>query len=253
MAEQGAGTGGGDQEPGRQTRTQGHRGAHADRSAALADGGGRRRRPDFWAGPVLGLCAVALLIGAYAWLGRPHKAKPPADLLMPASLAQVAGVEFRSGARTLTLYRETGGKTGLGLRWAIGTVRGTSADSATINSFVTSLLELQPVRLVAKRPTATQLAQWGLDPPQASASLLLLGNRPAMELLVGKVSPVGDNYASIAGRTAVYLINTTLAGEVSPNPARWLPTSSQTSSGGSTASSSKSNANRSGPGAATAG
>ena len=253
MAEQGAGTGGGDQEPARRAHAQSHQGAHANRSSALAEGGGRRRRPDFWAGPVLGLCAVVLLIGAYAWLGRPHKAKPPTDLLMPANLAQVAGVELRSGARTLTLYRETGGKTGLGVRWAIGTVSGTSADSATINSFVTSLLELQPVRLVAKRPTATQLAQWGLDPPQASATLLLLGNRPAMELQVGKVSPVGDNYASIAGRTAVYLINTTLAGEVSPNPTRWLPTSSKTSGGGNTASSSTSTSNRSGPSAATAG
>jgi hypothetical protein len=210
--------------------------AHGPSSDGAGNPRDRSRRPlrrtdAFWTGPVVGLAVLALLGVAYAVLGRPHRTPAPPPLLGVIPQAQIAAVTFRSGGRALTIYRDTGVHIGLGVKWAIGSPTGPAADDTLMGGFVSSLLSLSATRLVTRHPTAAQLATWGLHPPLSSVTIRRTGGRPPVQLDVGRESPVSDDYAMVAGRPAVYLINTYVAGEISANPTNWLAAQSSTATG----------------------
>jgi hypothetical protein len=174
-----------------------------------------------WAGPVLGLVVLAALAGAYAWLGRPRPAPPGPPPLLHVPLAEVRAVAMVTGGKTLVLYRDLT-KKGLGVRWTMGSPRGPAADATLAGGFLSDLLDLTPDRVVAHHPTAAELHQWGLQPPVSRVILSLAGGR-SVEVDFGDLSPVGDYYTRVVGRSTVYLTTSTAGSQVSADPANWAP------------------------------
>lgn len=190
-----------------------------------------RRSDVFWAGPTVGLAVLALLAGLYAWLGRPHPRAPAAPTLLGTTLSQVTAVRMTTGGKTLTLFRNPKVPLGpTGPQWKVGSPAGPDADQTLAGDFITSLLALHPSRVVTRRPSAAELRAYGLKPPRTSVQVLR-GSAPAVEMDVGEQSPIGDYYATVKGRPEVYLINTTVASQISANPNNWLPLPSTPSSG----------------------
>jgi hypothetical protein len=198
-----------------------------------AGGDDEEARADrMWLGPVVGLACLAALGIVYYAVTHPHR-KPaaPAHYLLDVTTNQIRALEFQAHGKTLTLY-QTPVKGGSGATtWTVGSPAGAAADQTYVQGFVSSLVTLEPARTLTKSPTPAQLQSWGLAPPAAILTIERTGSAAPLVLDVGAASPVGDYYAQVAGSPTVYLLDSTIASEITADPTAWLPPSATSPSG----------------------
>ncbi len=206
---------------------------------------GRRKSSNrFWVSPFIGVLVLAALFGVYAWQSRTPAPTTTPSYLLGFTVSEVSGVTMTQGSTTLSLYPTANTPAAqAGSLWSIGSPTGEAADGSLVSSFVTSLATLTAVQTVVIQPTSGQLSAYGLAPATASVAISR-GTLPTVTLEVGNASPLGTGYyAQVQGQTKVVLINSSLAQEISTDPALWLPppsSSSSTTSGSSSASASSS-------------
>ncbi len=199
----------------------------------------------FWIAPLVVLVILAAVVGVYLLVNRPKAAPPSSPSLVPVTVDQIQSLTFQQSGKSLTLYQEPSQNGGT--QWTIGSPQGVAADQQLTSGFAASLVTLTPTRTLTASPTAAQLQEYGLQPPQASVTVKASGRGKPVVLDVGNASPTGSYYAQIQGQSQVYLLNGLLPSEIRADPTAWLPQpTSSTSSSGTSATSASSTSGSSG-------
>ncbi len=178
----------------------------------------------FWLAPFVGVLVLVALVAVYTWqVNRPtpQATVPP---LLGIATSQVTQMTITDSSGTLQFYPKSSGST-----WYLGSPTGPEADNTLVTGFVGSLATLTAVQTVTAVPTASELTAYGLSPATKTV-VIERGSLPTKTLLVGSESPVQNGYyAQVQGNNTVYLINTSLAQEISSTESLWLPPPSGTS------------------------
>lgn len=193
-------------------------------------------RPNrFWLAPFVGVLVLVALVAVYTWqVNRPapETTTPP---LLGIETSQVTQLSITDSHGTLVFYPKLGGST-----WYLGSPTGPEADNTLVTGFVGSLATLTAIQTVTAAPTASELTAYGLS-PAVKTVVMERGTLPTKTLLVGNESPVQNGYyAQVQGNNTVYLINTSLAQEISSTESLWLPPPSGTSASSASATSASS-------------
>ncbi len=149
--------------------------------------------------------AVAVLPGAVA---KRLTAAPLA--YRDRALARFADAEratLERGPRKATFSKEDG-------TWKLVEPLQAEADHDRLEDFIAALAKLRADELVAEKPSAAQLKQYGLDRPEARWRLRA-GDQDVLDLAVGNREKGGPRcYARLAGRDLVFLLDPTLSARV---------------------------------------
>lgn len=191
---------------------------------------GRRDGMRLWLGPVAGVAAIVILIVGYLMVTH-HKPSTPVSFL-GVTVSEMTSLNLDAQGKTLSLFQVADQSTN-STTWNIGSATGSAADQTLTQSFASSLATLQPTRTLTAAPTAAQLKEYGLNPPNASVTIALSGGRAPVTVNIGVASPVGGYYAQVAGKPAVYMISSTVPTEIKTTPSAWLTPPSSTSASGS--------------------
>jgi len=196
------------------------------------DARGRAALDRMWVGPALGLAALIVIGGAYLLVTRQKAPAAPVAFLLPVTTNQITSLQFQAQGKALTLYQNAAaGSTTI---WTISSPTGAQANQAMVEGFVSELVTLTPTRTLTAAPSAADLSSYGLSPPAGVLTVNRSNGSPVL-LDLGAQSTVGGYYAQVGGSQTVYLIDGTLAGEITADPSAWLPLPSSTSSSASPA------------------
>jgi hypothetical protein len=189
-----------------------------------------------WIGPAAGLCALIVLGGVYFAVTHPRTKPQASHDLLQVTTDQIRALEFHAQGKSLTLYQNPGqnGAT----TWTVGSPSGQAADQSLVESFVGQLVTLTPTRTLTTAPTSADLQSYGLAPADTILLIDRTNGLPQLELDVGAQSPVGDYYARVGGNPTVYLLDQSIASEISADPSAWLPPSPSGTAAGTASSSS---------------
>lgn len=159
-------------------------------------------------GLLVGVVLLAALTGGVYWSNKSQEkeqAKPPADAppkLVSATDDQVQQITLqKKGAGALVLKRDNSNK------WTMISPPAFPVDQTEATSIVSAYTSLVWDKLVDEK--ATDLAQYGLQPPVVEATFALK-NGKQQKILMGDDVPTGGNaYAKLDGDPRVFTIGTT--------------------------------------------
>jgi len=114
-----------------------------------------------------------------------------------AAADQVARLEVQSAGKTVTLSRDNAGQ------WQIVQPETSAADNRRVDDVVTQLVKLTATRTIEN---ASDLASYGLEQPQAQATVTLKQGEP-LQLLIGNKTPDGSAYyVRRPDRPTIYIV-----------------------------------------------
>jgi hypothetical protein len=150
---------------------------------------------------------LAAAVGAYYFMyeaDRDPMADTARDQVFDVEPGAIEEVEVRAESGEATTARKTDGT------WSIVSPSVMDADTAAINSLVSTLESLEVQHTVDEAPAS--LAPYGLDPPRFSLAFRVAGESAMRRLEVGNTTPTGgDLYAHVEGEPALFLISGYLA------------------------------------------
>ena len=151
------------------------------------------------------LLILAVGVGAYAYFVESKKdltadtaTKHPK--IVTADSAKVTDIEVKSATGDATTLKKNGQD------WQITSPVAADADSATVNSLVSSLTSLESQRTVDDHPTS--VTQFGLSPARFSVAYKQTGDTAFHRIDFGNKTPAGsDTYVQVEGQPAVMLVS----------------------------------------------
>jgi hypothetical protein len=147
-------------------------------------------------GVLSGSAVKKLLAGPLAYRDHALARVPDADT-----------IKLEAGERRVTFAKPEGS-------WKLVQPLSTDADHDSLEAFLNSLARLRADELVADRPTAEQLKDFGLDKP-ALHWQFLSGDKVELDLSVGAVEKNGARrYARMSGKPLVFLLDAKLSGQL---------------------------------------
>ena len=172
------------------------------------------KTPPFWKTWV----AVAVCAGLFAYVyfvesKRETTTEKPKEKVLALDRSKVKEVDLaRAGAPPIHLTKE--GEEAWRLTAPAPPV---AADSGEVDSLVTTLSNLEVEEVVTESPGA--LAQYGLDPPRTTVSVLLQGASEPLKLMLGDKSPDGGAlYAKVPSRPRVFTVQAYLESSFDKKP-----------------------------------
>lgn len=156
---------------------------------------------------------LVLTVGAILWLGRaPDRGAGTAEpaTLLPASTDPLRRIEIERGPTRITLER------GPDERWLARQPFAGEADPLVVDALVRSLQDCRVVKVVDEE--TRDAPRFGLDPAAIRVRLLRRGQTAALDLRLGRRSPIGfEQYATVDGRRVV-LIDASLGESLERDP-----------------------------------
>lgn len=153
---------------------------------------------------------VAILGGYYLWSERQPKPDTGSPRLFPFDKSAVQEVTITRDATTLALKRDGDG-------WRMTQPVEARADRGPVASLVSSLTLARIERMVEEK--ATNLADFGLDPPTVRIGLKVKDKAEPVILLLGKNTPTGSwAYAKQGDSPAVLILSATLKDDLQKTP-----------------------------------
>ncbi len=171
------------------------------------------RAPTFWR--TYAVAAVAAGLAAYIFLVERKRPEPteekPKEKIFTFDRAKVQSITLApAGAEEIRLVKEKDG-------WRMKTPADVAADSAQVDSLLSSLDTLQAEEVVTETPAA--LAEYGLDKPKNTVSVALAGTKAPLVVAVGAKTPDGGAlYAKTPDRARVFTIASHLEGSLDKKP-----------------------------------
>ncbi|PYQ45652.1 MAG: hypothetical protein DMF77_03655 [Acidobacteria bacterium] len=171
------------------------------------------RAPTFWR--TYAVAAVAAGLAAYIFLVERKRPEPteekPKEKVFTFDRAKVQSITLApAGAEEIRLVKEKDG-------WRMKNPADVAADSAQVDSLLSSLDTLQAEEVVTETPAA--LAEYGLDKPKNTVSVALEGTKAPLVLAVGAKTPDGGAlYAKTPDRARVFTIGSHLEGSLDKKP-----------------------------------
>ncbi len=169
------------------------------------------KAPTFWR--TYAVAAVAAGLAAYIFLVERKRPEPteekPKEKVFTFDRAKVQSITLApQGAEEIRLVKEKDG-------WRMKTPADVAADSAQVDSLLSSLDTLQAEEVVTEAPAA--LAEYGLDKPKNTVSVALEGTKAPLVLAVGAKTPDGGAlYAKTPDRARVFTIGSHLEALTQP-------------------------------------
>jgi len=153
---------------------------------------------------------VALLGGYYVWSERQPKSEPGNSKLFAFDDKAVQEMTITRDGTTIGLKRD-------GETWQLTRPVEAKADQGPVATLVTGLTLARIERTVEEQ--ATNLADFGLEPPALTVSLKVKDTAGPITLLLGKNSPAGSwVYAKRGDSPAVLMLPASLKGELEKTP-----------------------------------
>jgi uncharacterized protein DUF4340 len=158
-----------------------------------------------WSTLVLGI-VLAALVGFYYFLdpkrdpsaSTEKKEKPFGTVLAN----EIEEVRVKTGSEAARLEKTDG-------KWQMVEPERAAADETELTSMTSSLASLEVNRIVDA--TASDLKQYGLDPPRVEISFRTKGQKQEHQLALGEKTPTGgDIYAHVPGQKRVFLVSSYL-------------------------------------------
>jgi hypothetical protein len=171
------------------------------------------KAPTFWR--TYAVAAVAAGLAAYIFLVERKRPEPteekPKEKVFAFDRAKVQSITLApAGAEEVRLVKEKDG-------WRMKTPADVAADSAQVDSLLSSLDTLQAEEVVTETPAA--LAEYGLDKPRNTVSVAVEGTKAPLVLAVGAKTPDGGAlYAKTPDRPRVFTIGSHLEGSLDKKP-----------------------------------
>jgi hypothetical protein len=155
---------------------------------------------------ILAILFCALL--SYVFLVEEKKTeqeiRPGSDLVKVFSIPQekISEIDVVHGSSRAVLRNADDG-------WQVSRLQGPDKRQELVQSLVSSIIGLVKVEVVDETPT--DIAQYGLEDPIITVTLILKSKAPPVRLLVGNESPTGISlYAMVEGENTVILIGSYL-------------------------------------------
>jgi hypothetical protein len=169
---------------------------------------------EFWK---TGVAVLALAgLGSYYWfVERKREPKPEGErekvTVLAVDKAKAKEVSIATvGGETIRLVKE-------GAAWKVAAPFAAPADTAAVESLLTSLEKLEADEVVVEQ--APSLAEYGLDKPGRTVSTLVEGAAAPLEVQFGAKSPDGSSvYARTASAPKVYLVPQWVEGTFDKKP-----------------------------------
>jgi Domain of unknown function (DUF4340) len=153
---------------------------------------------------------VALLGGYYVWSERQPKPDTENPRVFTFDDRAVQEVTISRGRTALSLKRD-------GDTWRLTQPVDAKADQAPAGSLVTSLTAARVERTLEEK--ATNLADFGLEPPALTVTLRVKDQAEPLIFLLGKNSPTGSwAYAKRGDSPAILLVPASLKGDLEKTP-----------------------------------
>jgi hypothetical protein len=156
------------------------------------------------------LFVLCLGLGAYLYFyeikggEKREQAKQAENQVWKLESNSIRQIDILSAGQQITLVRN--GES----NWAITAPRSLEADADEMNRLANAASDIRRESIVEEN--ATDLARFGLNPPQSSLKLKTKEGKN-FEIYFGQTNPVGSfTYAALPGRKTVYLVNSATAG-----------------------------------------
>jgi hypothetical protein len=161
-----------------------------------------------------GLVLLVLIgLGAYMWFverKRPDADDKPKEKAVTLDKAKAREIVLaRAGGEEIRLVRQ-------GDAWRMTAPQDVPADASAVDAILGSLESLDAEEVVTE--SATDVAQFGLEPPRVAVTVTLEGAGPARLHLGGKTPDEGALYARIPDRPRVFTVAGYLEGSFDKQP-----------------------------------
>jgi hypothetical protein len=165
-----------------------------------------------WSTLVLGIVLVALVgyiyfIDSKTEPGAADKKEKPFGSVVANDIEEV---RVKAGSETARVEKADG-------HWQLVEPEKAAADEMELTSMTGSLASLEVNRVV--EASASDLKQYGLDPPRVEVSFRLKGQKDTKQLALGEKTPTGgDLYAHVPGQKRVFLVSSFLDSTFNKTP-----------------------------------
>jgi uncharacterized protein DUF4340 len=169
--------------------------------------------PTFW--KTYAMVALAAGLVAYIFLVERKRPEPteekPKEKVLTFDRAKVQAITLApEGSEEIRLLKEKDG-------WRMKAPSDVAADSAQIDSLLSTLEAMQAEDVVAETPGA--LGEYGLDKPKNTVSVALAGVKDPLVVMVGDKTPDGAAlYARVPSRPRVFTVASHVEGSLEKKP-----------------------------------
>jgi Domain of unknown function (DUF4340) len=171
------------------------------------------KAPTFWKTYVV--LAVAAGLGAYIYFVERKRPEPtdekPKEKVFTLDRAKVKGITLApQGGEEIRLVKDKDS-------WRMTAPADVAADSAQVDALVSTVETLQTEDVVAENPSG--LAEFGLDKPKNTVTVVLDGVKDPVVLAVGDKTPDGGAlYARTPSRPRVFTVNSSVESSLDKKP-----------------------------------
>jgi hypothetical protein len=161
---------------------------------------------------VVALCAGLVAYAYFVESKREEKPEAAKEKVFALDKSKVKELDLApAGGPAVHLVKE-GGES-----WRLTTPTTVAADSGEADALVSSLESLEVQEVVAESPG--KLAEYGLDPPRSTVSVLLQGASEPLKLMLGEKTPDGAAlYAKVPSRARVFTVPAYVESSFSKKP-----------------------------------
>ena len=162
------------------------------------------------------LALLVILIGVVAYIYFVDSKKPVNDTeakdkaFTGVTADDIEELQIKSGEGETSRLQKTDGK------WQLVEPVKVAADNTEASNIASSLAAIDIQRVVDEN--ATNLKEYGLDPPRVDVAFRAKGKKDLQRILMGEKTPTGgDVYAQVQGSKRVFLVNSFLDGTFNKN------------------------------------
>jgi hypothetical protein len=169
------------------------------------------KRPPFLGTYVVLAAAVGL--GAYVYLvewNREATPEKPKEKVLAFDKSKAKELSLQSGPDSVQLVKDKDG-------WRLTAPQSAAADTGEVEGILTTLSSLETDQVVAASPG--NLAEYGLEKPRSTVSVLLEGSGEPLKLVLGEKTPDGGAvYAKLPAQPRVFTLPSYVEGSLAKKP-----------------------------------